>query len=522
MFAVGIAAAALLLSGCGKPDTSSATADHDDHDHNKAAVAGFVSTEHSHEDPNETCFICDASKREKGRLWCKEHGRYEDRCWMCHPELEDKSRLYCKEHALYEDECFLCHPELKDDQASTKPAGSGAAATVAQTNKPAAELFCGEHDVPERECGICQPDLAASLQPGENLKVRFPSAESADKVGIRTARPTVAEVKPLVSAYCETQYNLNTLAKVTPLVGGVIRTVFRDLGEQVEAGEPLVELHSAAVAEAKSAYLSAVVERDIAQQSFERQKRLQAENIAAEKDLLKAEANHRSARLSASNLKQRLENLGLSADEIEKVEREQDTSAHLVVRAPFSGTLVGRSAVMGESVDVGAELFTLADLSSQWLKLSIPSDSIGQVEVGQQVEATFAELPGSPITGRITWIDTSIDPQTRMVQARAVVAPEGRRITTGLFGKAHIAIGVSQQGAILPRSAVQRHEGRDFVFVRDSEDLFALRRVQLGNSRGGQVEILAGVEPSESVVTQGSFIAMSEFLKSRLGAGCVD
>ena len=73
-----------------------------------------------HEAPKSECFICDPKLRDKGRLWCNEHSRYEDRCWICHPEAQDKKRLFCKEHSLYEDECFLCHPELKKTPA--KPA----------------------------------------------------------------------------------------------------------------------------------------------------------------------------------------------------------------------------------------------------------------------------------------------------------------------------------------------------------------------------------------------------------------
>ena len=71
-------------------------------------------------------------------------------------------------------------------------------------------------------------------------------------------------------------------------------------------------------------------------------------------------------------------------------------------------------------------------------------------------------------------------------------------------------------------TSVQRHEGNDFVFVRDESDLFALRRVALGNALAGNVEVLLGLNSTDSVVTEGSFIVMSEFLKSRLGAGCVD
>jgi len=156
--------ALLLASGCGKPESGT---DEEGTGHVAGHGSASVSTAHSHGASGETCFICDPSKRDKGRLWCREHGRYEDRCWLCHPELEDRDRLYCKEHALYEDECFLCHPELKS---------GGESAHTGTPNEDAGEgttaaLFCHEHQVQEAECAICQPDLAAALTPGESMKV---------------------------------------------------------------------------------------------------------------------------------------------------------------------------------------------------------------------------------------------------------------------------------------------------------------------------------------------------------------
>ena len=130
-----LAGASLLASGCGKPESPTEEG-RADHSSGSQAVSG--STAHSHDSPEETCFICDPSKRDKGRLWCKGHGRYEDRCWLCHPELEDKDRLFCAEHALYEDECFLCHPELRsgDESVRSKPS------TEAGGENGAAALFC--------------------------------------------------------------------------------------------------------------------------------------------------------------------------------------------------------------------------------------------------------------------------------------------------------------------------------------------------------------------------------------------
>lgn len=515
----GAMLASLTLAGCGKSESGETHGDDDSHDH-AAESTSAVATAHMHEKPGDTCFICDPAKRDKGRLWCKEHGRYEDRCWLCHPELEDKDRPYCKEHGLYEDECFLCHPELKDDDNSaddtTAPAANAAP-------KPGGkELFCNEHGVAESECGICHPDLAGGLKPGQSLKVRLPSPESADKSGVRIGQPHPTGAALNVQAYCTTEYNLNTLARVTPLAAGVIREVPHDVGDCVQHGDVLVELHSQQAASAKSEYLVARVELESRRQNLQREQRLIEQKIGARKDYLDAEAAHRTAEFAVNTARQKLLNLGVIEAEIDVIEQSQDTSAKLLVRAPFVGTLVERTAVAGEAVEVGAPLFTIADLSTRWLKLSVPSHHINHVKVGQMVKARFDELPGIVIQGRITWVDTAVDPRSRMVQARALVTEQADRVKTGLFGNAEIVLGESSPALLVPRDAVQRHEAGTFVFVREQPDLFALRRVTLGASAGDAVEVLTGLNSSDPIVADGSFIVMSEFLKSRLGAGCTD
>ncbi|RKZ12452.1 hypothetical protein DRQ53_14750, partial [bacterium] len=85
-----LTALALLLgavSGCSQPTPDT-----------PAPVASETVDGHSHAAADESCFICDPSKRDPDRLWCSEHARYEDRCWVCQPQLEDKDRMFCQEH----------------------------------------------------------------------------------------------------------------------------------------------------------------------------------------------------------------------------------------------------------------------------------------------------------------------------------------------------------------------------------------------------------------------------------------
>ncbi len=129
-------------------------------------------------------------KRDPNRLWCNEHGLYEDECVICHPELananaqteakadsntqqRDPGRLWCSEHGLYEDECAICHPELANANAQTE----AKAASNTQKRDPG-RLWCSEHGVYEDECVICHPELAKSNVQTE-VKVN-PNAQQGD------------------------------------------------------------------------------------------------------------------------------------------------------------------------------------------------------------------------------------------------------------------------------------------------------------------------------------------------------
>jgi cobalt-zinc-cadmium efflux system membrane fusion protein len=455
-----------------------------------------------------TCFICDPALREPGRLWCAEHDRYEDRCFLCHPELEDADRPWCSEHSLYEDECTLCHPELWDVATSKATVTAG--------------LQCPEHDVLESECGICHPELAAALQPGSGLKVRFESARSAALAGVETATPVVEAGRSDTEFLARVTWDENRYARVTPLAGGVLREVVADVGQSVSRGDRLATLNSPEIAELKSAFLTARADEKLKLAVLTRQQGLVAQRISAQQGLDQAQAEYEGARNRAAAARQILLDHGLGESTIRHLEEAGTPSSDLDVVAPLSGTIVDRHAVVGESVEPGHALFRVARLESMWLELSIPEREVSRVAVGQEVVATFDLHPGLEARGRVTWVGSSIDPETRMVKARAEVANSGLQLRHGMFGRARTGPTQGSETIWVPDDAVQYVDEQPFVFARLADDLFELRKVAIGGSSVGRIAVTAGLDPDDEIVVTHSFTLKSELLKSRLGAGCVD
>ena len=383
--------------------------------------------------------------------------------------------------------------------------------------------ICEEHQVLENECGICHPQKAEALKTGQELKVRFESTKAVSKAGLQTAKPRVADTQPSVRVVSEVSYNENKLARITPVVAGIVREVYVDVGQSVEAGDALIQIHSAEIASAKTALISLDVDAALQSQECRRERRLAKKKISSTRDLQVAEAACRTAAMAVNMARQKLLNLGFTDAEIEKILQQQDASALLTIRAPLSGTIVYRNAVVGEVAQTGEDLFKVADLSTMWLSLSIPSDKADQVQVGMHVIASFGDSGPTKASGVITWVATSFGERSRMLVARATVDNADRKLRAGMFGYAKILTGPAHESAVtLPADAVQQFENKPYVFVKLEEDLYSLRRVQVYDRSEKRQVSITGVRPTEDVIVVGAFTAMSEFLKSRLGAGCVD
>jgi cobalt-zinc-cadmium efflux system membrane fusion protein len=500
LLGTSLLAGALLLTGCSKEEEANDAGNHGGNGHGDQAGVGAVSLPLNgtkctvHGAPKEWCFICDATLREQGRLWCQEHNRYEDRCWKCHPELQDNNRAWCEEHSLYEDECYLCRPELK---------GSGGPSAA-----PAATLMCAEHGVLEEECAVCRPAEAARMKPGESMKVRLPSTNSMAMVGVQTAAPEIGAIADGVQCVAEVSFNQNKLAQIAAPVSGIVQTVDVDLGSQVEEKQTVAKIWSASIAEA-------VANAVLAHQTLDRERKLRADRVTSEAGLQQAEATHRAAC-------QQLRTLGFTEEQIDEMGQKPQDQVLMEVRAPFAGEIVERTAVRGSLVDAGKPLFTVVDHSTVWAMLQVPETTLARVRVGQPVELRVDSHPKKVFTGKLTWIGPSVDERTRMARARAEFANPDGLLKDKMFAMARILTRQEEGAMLVPPSAIQRVEGKPFVFVMLSEDLFDARAVLLGAKSNGRQEVLAGLKKQEQIAVNRAFALKSAMLLSRLGAGCAD
>lgn len=399
-------------------------------------------------------------------------------------------------------------PDSHPDRHDHSHARSHEPAAATSHTGATAPFLCGEHRVAESECVICQPQLIATLQPGQGLKLRLPSAQSAQFIGLEVERPSVGTVEEGIECLGELQYNQNQMARIVAPLSGILENVEVDQGAPVQQGQTLATLWSATLAEA-------VAKAVLTHQTLEREQKLSAQQLSTARDLQEAEAAHRAACQS-------LRTLGFTEARIDELAHQPHERLLLHIPTPLGGEIVERSAVRGEQVEMGRPLFTVVNRSNMWAVLHVPEAHVSELQAGQTVALRSDALPNRVFRGQITWVSPAVNERTRMVQVRAEVPNPDGVLRHQMFVRARILTRQRHGALLLPVAAVHRVDGRPLVFVKLAEDLYETRSVALGATNGHKIEIKAGLKPEDVVAINRTFALKSAMLMSRLGAGCAD
>ncbi|MBI5444984.1 MAG: efflux RND transporter periplasmic adaptor subunit, partial [Deltaproteobacteria bacterium] len=324
----------------------------------------------------------------------------------------------------------------------------------------------------------------------------------------------------------EVQMSEGKTVHVSPPLPGVIRKVHVRLGERVSAGEPLFDLDSHDVAQAKAEYLKALAALSLTRKTAERERTLFEKKISAAAEVQEAEARKAEAEVEAANAKAKLLRLGVSAGAVAALvdHPSSDLSGVLTVRAPRAGTVLETHAVAGEHLEPGKDVVLLSDLSEVWVWANLKEGDLQTVtKAGGRLTAEV-EAPGTGKTyrGTVDIVSGVMDEATRTVKARVVLANPGAGLRPGMFVKVRVLLAGARGAVAVPKVAVLADEGRPFVFIHKEGEYWIRRPVVLGERSANEVEIREGLQPGQTIIADGSFLLKSDVLKKKMGAGCAD
>ena len=375
---------------------------------------------------------------------------------------------------------------------------------------------CGKDDRTEK---AAQSEAKAAQEEKEDEHGHAHAAveltpEQEKAAGIRTEKVDWVAVGGEIAVTGTIQPNLDRLAQVAPRVPSRVVRVHGSLGDRVEPGQALAVLDSIEVGEARSALAQAEADARVAEAAFKRAESLRAESIVPEKEYLRARGDMEKSRVAVSTAREKVRMLGIEPA------REPDGASLFTVVAPFAGTVVEKTAVPGALADPAKPLFTVADLSTVWIEASVFERDLQRLVKGAPAIVSVAAWPGAPTKGRVTYISSLMDRETRTVKARVEVPNREGRLRPGMFANVAIAVpgDTGAKAILMPQDAVVLMDGRPTVFVR-GERGFEAREVETGERRHGRVEIKDGLSAGDEAVVAGTYELKARVQKSQLGAG---
>jgi membrane fusion protein, copper/silver efflux system len=279
------------------------------------------------------------------------------------------------------------------------------------------------------------------------------------------------------------------VARVTPKVSGFVERVYADFtGQPVRRGQALIELYS-------------------------------PDLLAAQEELLLAARLDQTTRdgsvpgMPAGDVldaaRRRLRLLDVPDAQIDEVLRTGRARRTVTLVAPAGGIVTEKLVVQGQAVSAGAPLYTIADLSRVWVDAEVRETDAAMLRPGVGADIELAGQPGRMVKGRVEFVYPTVDPATRTVRARIAVANTGGVLRPGAYATVRLSA-PSRRALTVPASAIVNTGERSLVFVDMGGGKLMPHDVETGRVAGDLVEVLAGVEAGQRVVTSAQYLLESE------------
>jgi multidrug efflux system membrane fusion protein len=333
--------------------------------------------------------------------------------------------------------------------------------------------------------------LSLTLSIGCQRPAPPPDRPSVIPVEVTVITPTMLDETTVLVGVLDAYRAVDVVSEVS----GKIATLYHDVGDGVRAGTPLASLQKAVLREtlnqAEAALLAAQARYELSRNDFARDSTLFAHGDIAEAAM---DASRTVYTASLADLKARRAGRELAARDL----READ------IRAPFTGVVARRYGDIGAFVASGTSLFRIVDIDSLRLVLSVAQRHVGRLARGREVSVTAEALGDKRFTGRIRSISPEADENTRTFPVEIVLAnPPGRPLRDGLVVRATLVLGTIDQAIAVPREAIIKRTGGEFVFVV-SDSVAHQRSVQVGAMIGDRYVIEDGLQPEERLVIVGA------------------
>jgi len=280
-------------------------------------------------------------------------------------------------------------------------------------------------------------------------------------------------------------------AMISAELAGTVAEIDFKSGALVKKGEVLLKLDASAE---KAQMRSAEADAELAKNDLERARGLAERKVISAAELDAVQSRQTQKRAAVENMQS-------------AIDKKQ-------IRAPFDGTAGIRAVNPGQVVKVGDPLVSLQALGQVFVDFSLPQQQLADVKPDLPVKVTTDAIPGREFEGKLTAVNSSIDPTTRNVSLQATLDNQDEALRAGMFARVRVLLPQKKSTLFIPATAVSYAPYGNSVFViekksdeKTKEENLILRQqfIRTGETRGDFVAVTEGLKATEQIVSTGVF-----------------
>ena len=347
------------------------------------------------------------------------------------------------------------------------------------------------------------PEAPAPILQGSQLRFA-PNHPQLALLGVATAAPGKAITVELPARLV---WNEERTQRIYPAFAGRVMAIRADVGQAVKSGTMLAQLASPDFGMAQADTAKAGAEARYSQKSLQRQRELFEAGIIARKDLDQAEFDAARTQAEIQRTQARTKLYGGGSGNINQ---------QLGLLTSINGTVVERNLNPGQEVRPDQSgpgvpaLFVVTDPTSLWVQIDARESEIGTLKIGSSFELVIPSLGGQKFEGRVTAAADYIDPATRTIKVRGVVANPNRLLKAEMLATARIERQLGS-GVVIPSQAVSLLGIQHSVMVQTQPGVFESRMVSLSYQGPKNTVVSSGLEAGDQVVSENMLLLVREF-----------
>ena len=311
-------------------------------------------------------------------------------------------------------------------------------------------------------------------------------------IGVRTTSAKHTTLSRNIRTIGRVTYDEQRVVRLHPKYDGWVEKLFIDkTGDWVKKGSMLLSIYSPQLVATQEEYLLAL-------------------NSAAKlKDSPFADVRDGAESLLRS-AKERLQLLDVPVHQIEQLKAERKVMKGMHIHSPFDGIVMNIGAREGERITPETELYMLTDLSRVWVIVDLYEDDLPWVREGDTAKMQVAGVPGRVFTGKVAYIYPYLEAKTRTIKIRLEFDNSDFALKPDMFANVEVLASRQVNAVTVPAESIVRTGTQEQVFVRRAPGQFEPRKVTVGVSANGQIQIVSGLDEGEVVVTSSQFLIDSE------------